>query len=116
MMSVEPGQMKAITASAGAIADGLSHEPELEGREVVDETGLKDRYDFTLHWTADQTQTATFEHPADGSTGVGDKSPTESSGPSLFTAIQEQPGLKLESKTAPVQILVIDHIERPSEN
>jgi uncharacterized protein (TIGR03435 family) len=40
----------------------------------------------------------------------------ECSGPSLFTAIQEQLGLKLESQKAPVEILVIDHVEKPSEN
>src|SRR5215467_3156805 len=115
MMSVERGEMKAIAASAGAIVEGLSHEPELEGREVVDQTGLKDRYDFTLHWTPEQAQTA-IKHPKDGIIRVGGKSSAESSGPSLFTAIQEQLGLKLESKRVPVKILVIDHIERPSEN
>ena len=81
------------------------------GRTVVDNTGLKGNYDFKLHWTPDQST------PALGGPGGGPDSSTSSeSGPSLFTAIQEQLGLKLEPGKAPVEILVIDHVERPSEN
>ncbi len=66
------------------------------GRTVVDRTGLAGEYDFTLEWS-----------PEEGMS-------TES--PSLFTALQEQLGLKLESAKAPVKILVIDHAEKPSQN
>ncbi len=70
------------------------------GRYIIDKTGLTGRFDIDLHWTPDDT-------PAD--------SPL-ANGPSLFTAVQEQLGLKLESARAPVDILVIDSAQPPSEN
>ncbi len=73
------------------------------GRTVVDRTGLAAAYDFTLQWTADNGATA-------ASTGEADAPP------SIFTAVQEQLGLKLESSKGPVPVLVIDHIEKPAEN
>ena len=63
----------------------------------MDRTGLKGFYDFLLTWTPDEAQ-------------------ADAPGPSLFTAIQEQLGLKLESTKGPVEILVVDRAERPSEN
>ncbi len=79
-------------------------------RPVVDQTGLKGRWDFTLNWTPDESQFA----------GMGVKVPPPSdkadAPPPLFTAIQEQAGLKLEPTRAPVQVLVIDHVQKPSEN
>jgi len=66
------------------------------GRFVVDETGLPGHYDFVVHWDPEQT--------------------TDSTEPSLFTALHEQLGLKLESKKGPMQMLVIDNAEKPSEN
>jgi uncharacterized protein (TIGR03435 family) len=71
------------------------------GRPVIDQTGLKGRYELTLNWTED-----------DGPSLASNAS----SGPSLFTAIQEQLGLKLEATKGPVPVLVIDHAEKPSEN
>jgi len=82
------------------------------GRTVVDNTGLKGNYDFTLHWTPDQNAPA-FNGPGGGGP---DSTTSSESGPSIFTAIQEQLGLKLESQKGPVEILVIDHVEKPSEN
>lgn len=70
------------------------------GRFVVDKTGLSGRYDFELHWTPDDT-------PADSAVAGG---------PSIFTAVQEQLGLKLEPSTAPLDVLVIDSAEKPSPN
>jgi uncharacterized protein (TIGR03435 family) len=64
----------------------------------------------------DQAQTAMFKGPDAGKPGAEPAPPPDSSGPSIFTAIQEQLGLKLESTKGPVEIIVIDHIERPSEN
>ena len=83
---------------------------EQTGRTVVDNTGLKGNYDLTLNWTPDQIA-------PNGLAGGGPDSSTSSEpGPSIFTAIQEQLGLKLQSQKGPVEILVIDHVERPSEN
>jgi uncharacterized protein (TIGR03435 family) len=70
------------------------------GRYVIDKTGLTGRYDFELHWAPDDT-------PAESALAGG---------PSIFTAVQEQLGLKLESATAPVDVLVIDSAEQPSPN
>jgi uncharacterized protein (TIGR03435 family) len=79
-------------------------------RPVVDQTGLSGRYDFTLTWTPDESQ---FQ-------GLGAKVPPPAENaaapPDLFTAMQEQLGLKLESTKAPAEILVVDHVEKPSEN
>jgi uncharacterized protein (TIGR03435 family) len=78
------------------------------GRTVVDKTGLKAVYDFTLQFTPDDAPTAT-------PTGTGPLPPNPTA-PSIFTAIQEQLGLKLESGKGPVDVIVIDHVERPSGN
>lgn len=81
------------------------------GRTVIDKTGLKGGYDITLEWTPDQA--VSVAGPGDGG---GENHPASDTGPSLFTALQEQLGLKLESQKGPVDILVIDRLERPSEN
>jgi uncharacterized protein (TIGR03435 family) len=80
------------------------------GRPVVDKTGLKDLYDIKLQWTPDPAPTSPA---APGSTGNPSIVP---SGPSLFTAIEEQLGLKLESSRGPLPVLVIDSVQKPSEN
>jgi uncharacterized protein (TIGR03435 family) len=74
-------------------------------RPVLDETGLTGLYKFDLTWTPDPPPNADPSAVAQGPAG-----------PSLFTALEEQLGLKLESKRRPVSIIVIDHIQRPSEN
>jgi uncharacterized protein (TIGR03435 family) len=76
-----------------------------QGRVVVDKTGLTGRYDLTLRWT-----------PDDASTPLLNGEPDPNAPPGLFTAIQDQLGLKLESSKGPVPVLVIDHIEPPSAN
>ena len=77
------------------VVTALSHEPELDGRPVIDNTGLEGSYDCEASWSRE------------GSDGQG---------PSFFTAIQEQMGLKLEPAKGPVEVLLIDHIQPPSEN
>jgi uncharacterized protein (TIGR03435 family) len=77
------------------IAEELS---SITGRVVIDKTNLTGRYDLKLQWTPDNDAV------------------TDNSAPSLFTAIQEQLGLKLESAKEPVPVLVIEHIEPPGAN
>jgi uncharacterized protein (TIGR03435 family) len=76
-----------------------------QGRVVVNKTGLSGRYDLTLRWT-----------PDDAPPPLLNGAPDPNAPPALFTAIQEQLGLKLESGKGPVNVLVIDKIEQPSPN
>jgi uncharacterized protein (TIGR03435 family) len=94
-MSGRDGQMDFTDASLETVAINLSFELD---RIVLDETGLKGKYDLTLKWTPDEER------------GAAD------AGPSIFTAVQEQLGLRLKSTTGPVDTIVVDHIERPSPN
>jgi len=84
-------------------------------RTVVDKTGLKGSYNWTLKWTPDQS-TPMFRGAGDPRPGPASGPAPDSSAPSIFTAVQEQLGLKLEPQKGPVEILVIDHVEKPSEN
>jgi len=85
---------------------GLLQEVVLD-RPVVDQTGLKGRYDFTLKWAPDDSQFGGH---------VPSASDDPSAPPSLFTALQEQVGLKLTAQKTAVDVLVIDHVEKPSPN
>jgi len=87
------GQLKATKVSTVILAQTLTR---LLDRPVLDLTGLTGRYDFKLEWTPDGD--------ADGTGG------------SVFAAVQEQLGLRLESKTGPIEVIVIDHVEKPEEN
>jgi bla regulator protein blaR1 len=80
------------------------------GRTVVDKTGLTGKFDISLEWTPDESQAMQFA--PDGPKPP----PPDAAGPSIFTALQEQLGLKLESQKGPVEIFVIDGAEKPSEN
>jgi uncharacterized protein (TIGR03435 family) len=91
------GEFMLRNKSIAEFANGLSFS-NVVGRTVVDKTGLTGNYDFDLKWTPD------------------DQQGTPDAGPTLFTALGEQLGLKLESTKAPVDVVVIDHVERPSEN
>ena len=75
------------------------------GRIVVDKTGLAGYYDLNLTFAQDSLPTAP---------GAPATAPTDTAAPSLFTAMQEQLGLKLEPGRAPIQVLVIDRAERPT--
>jgi uncharacterized protein (TIGR03435 family) len=86
-----------VAVLAGELAETL-------GRVVVDKTGIEGRYKIALTWTPDDGAA-----PASSATA-------NDQGPSVFTALQEQLGLKLESEKGPVQVLVIDGAAMPSEN
>jgi bla regulator protein blaR1 len=95
------GQMIAEKVTMALLAQTLSN---IAGRSVVDQTGLTGYYDFKLEWTPDE-----IGQPAPVVLEPRDR-------PSIFTALQEQLGLKLDSQKGPVEILVIDHAEKASEN
>lgn len=81
---------------------------------VVDQTGLDKNYDFALEWSP-ELQDAAKAGPALLGNTANEPAPS-SDGPTLFTALREQLGLKLESRKGPVQVFVIDHVERPTAN
>jgi uncharacterized protein (TIGR03435 family) len=87
--------------SMGMLVDALAR---TLGRSVQDGTDLKGAFEVDLTWTPDESPRAGGDRP----------SPPE--GPSLFTAVQEQLGLRLESSRGPVDVIVVDSVERPSEN
>jgi bla regulator protein blaR1 len=103
------GQMTGTRASMANLTTYLSREL---GRPVEDRTSLSGRYDFHVDWTPDSGACA-GSAPDDGSPGAA-VSPM--GGPSLFTALQEQLGLKLESTKGPVEVIVIDSVEKPDAN
>jgi uncharacterized protein (TIGR03435 family) len=82
-------------------------------RPVVDQTGLSGRYDCTLNWTPDEFQFADMRNP---NAPLPPADPNNADLPDLYTAIQQQLGLKLDATKAPVDVMVIDRIEKPSEN
>jgi uncharacterized protein (TIGR03435 family) len=109
------GQLKAGAVSMALFTGWLSGRDDIGGRVVIDQTGLTGSYDFTLSWTPDEQRNA-ISNGAGTNPGAAGAAAQESPAGSILTALQEQLGLKLESKRATVDALVIDHIERPSEN
>jgi uncharacterized protein (TIGR03435 family) len=91
-----PGRLDAGGYAMSEVARLLTNEA---GRLVVDRTGLPGLYDLELSWT-----------PFNGSADT----PADADGVGMFTALQEQLGLKLEPSTGPVDVLVIDAVERPT--
>lgn len=106
------GELKAGAVSMPFFTEWLSGKGETGYRVVIDATGLQGIYDFTLNWTPEDNRAA--QNNAAGAGPAGAAPQPDSSAPSFFTALQEQLGLKLESRKAPVEVLVIDHVEEPS--
>lgn len=104
------GHFEANGLPVSALANQLA---QTLGRSVIDKTGLTGDYDFKLDWTPDENQRGLIGGP-------GGEAPREPSAPaegvSIFTAVQDQLGLKLESTKGPVEILVIEGVEKASEN
>jgi uncharacterized protein (TIGR03435 family) len=92
---MDTGRIHSMAVPLEYLAANLAY---LLGRTVIDKTGLAGKYSFTVTFTPD------------------DASPADTNGPSLFTALQDQLGLKLESSKGPVELLVIDHVEKPDAN
>ncbi len=97
-------QATATAFPIGEFSHWLSHFDELQNRVVVDQTGLKGNYDFVLK--------GIIMAPKPGGPHEASDEPTIS----IFTALQEQLGLKLESRKAPVEVLIVEHVEKPSAN
>jgi uncharacterized protein (TIGR03435 family) len=97
LMPLGRGRLFGQAVTIPSLIDYLTYDLK---RPVVDKTGLTGKYDLSLEWTPDDTP---VDSPLAG-------------GPSLFTALQEQLGLKLISTHGPVKTLVIDHVEPPSPN
>lgn len=100
-----PGNVSIGGATIAQLSRYLSNQLD---RMVVDHTGLTGGFDIDLVWTPDATVPRS---------GAAQEPPIADSGaPSIFTAVQEQLGLKLESTRGPVDVFVIDHVERPTED
>jgi uncharacterized protein (TIGR03435 family) len=93
-MNTKSGKSSRLSATAVTIPLLAQYIGNRLGAIVVDRTGLAEAYDFTLEWSTQE----------------------DGSAPSLVTAVREQLGLRLEQQKAPVEVLVIDAIERPTEN
>jgi uncharacterized protein (TIGR03435 family) len=75
---------------------------------VVDQTGLTGRYDFTLAFESDPRETTETTQPG---------APSQNAGPTIFAAVQEQLGLRLEPKRGPVEMVIVDRVDRvPTQN
>jgi uncharacterized protein (TIGR03435 family) len=105
------GQMDLTSVSIADFADNLSR---IVGRNVYDKTGLTGTYDIKLEWTPDENENPMLKPHTDGN--EGGTAPVAEAGPSLSDALQEKLGLKLQAAKGPVEIVVIDHIEKASDN
>ena len=107
--SVGPGFIRSRGRTMAQFAESLSmltNTGSSLNRLIVDRTGLDGPYDLTLRFTPENI-------PPGNVPGLP---PIDPNGPSIFTALQEQLGLKLDSQRAPVNVLVVDRAERPTEN
>jgi uncharacterized protein (TIGR03435 family) len=97
------GSIDAKTISMDRFAEVLSRQMDLP---VVNQTGLAGQFDLKLEWTPESGNAA---RPGADEAATG-------AGVSIFTAIQQQLGLRLRARKAPIEVIVIDHAEKPSEN
>lgn len=93
------GGLRTSSGKGATIESMLATLSAASGRPVLDKTGLTGKYDYKLQWAPEDSQAE-----------------ADSAGPSIFTAVQEQLGLKLESAKGPVEFIVIDHVEKASGN
>jgi uncharacterized protein (TIGR03435 family) len=107
-MRMRPGNLSGGGSPLSQFASTLSM---FAGRIVLDRTGLTGTFDIDLSWTPDQMPQ---RPPGAADAPLINGAPIDPNGPSLFTAVQEQLGLKLDSQKSPVGVLVIDHVEPPT--
>jgi uncharacterized protein (TIGR03435 family) len=101
-------RMQGVGESMDQLSSWLANQLDVQ---VIDSTGLKGKYDFSLYWTVDSIRGGLS--PVAGSEAGTPLTPARGdSGPTLFDAIQSQLGLKLEQKKGPVEIIVVDHVEK----
>jgi uncharacterized protein (TIGR03435 family) len=110
-MRMRPGEVAGQGVPIASLVNLLATQLH---QTVIDKTGLTGNYDLELTWTPDQDSGPMFKG-GDGSSQKADP-PPDSTGPSIFTALQEQLGLKLQPTKGPVETIVVDHVEIPSEN
>jgi uncharacterized protein (TIGR03435 family) len=113
-VNLNPGIVRFGAVQIALMANFLT---QSAGRPVIDKTGLIGWYDVTLKWTPEpgSVQPAPFGLPPGAMPGANPlPPPTDPDAPNLFTAVQEQLGLKLESGRGPVEVIVIDRIEKPT--
>ena len=108
-MSMNRGRLQGMAAPMEMLGQTLSN---VTGRPVIDKTGLTGKYDFVLEWTPDVGADARAQGFGDG---ITQPAPAPG-GPTIFTALQEQLGLRLDAQKGPVPNIVIDRAEKPSEN
>lgn len=109
-----PGKLKGTAITMNELARVLESQPVVGGRVIINDTKMDGSYDLTLEWAPDSS---TLSPRATGGDQASDNPPlAQTTGPSIFTALQEQLGLKLERRKGPVDTVIIEHIEKPSEN
>ena len=102
------------TMSMAQLSAGLAN---MVGRKVIDKTGLSGNYEVKLEWTPQPGELALRGLPAGaGAPGGGPPPPADPNGVSIFTAIQEQLGLRLDSQRGPVDVIVVDGATKPAIN
>jgi uncharacterized protein (TIGR03435 family) len=111
-MMMSPGRITAQDADMRLLTSLLSNQL---GRPVVDETGLEGKYDFVVDFTPDGSIVGPAGSPRPAAPGQP-PSRGDASGPSIFTALTEQLGLKLESRKGIASVLVVEKIEKPEAN
>jgi uncharacterized protein (TIGR03435 family) len=104
-LRIMPGHLVADSVNMSQLAGALTS--PIADRVVLDRTGLMGRFNVVLEWTPDLLA------PSNRQDGIA---PAAEAPPSLFTAVQEQLGLKLDGTTAPIEVLVVDRAEQPTAN
>jgi uncharacterized protein (TIGR03435 family) len=99
------GRLSATGVSIEQLADAISWMPEVGSRKVVDQTGIDGTFDLTLRWSWEQIPE-----------GGGPPVVMQQDAPTMFSAVQEQLGLRLQATRGPLDYVVVEQVERPSEN